>query len=212
MIKAIIFDFGDIFINLDKKGAINRTKIAFGDDIITEKPNTKNKDIFKVNDAYEKGELSSSQFIAFYKTLNKNLTNNDVAKLWNSLIKDFPKYRLEFIKQLAKEKKYKLILLSNTNALHIEQVIDNMTLERYNDFKSCFDKFYLSHEIHFRKPNKDIFEFVLHENHLKAKDCLFVDDTIDNTNTAAKMGIHTWHLIPGKDDVVNLFKTKKDLF
>ena len=35
-----------------------------------------------------------------------------------------------------------------------------MTLKRYNRFKNCFDAFYFSQEIHLRKPNPDIYEFV----------------------------------------------------
>ena len=75
----------------------------------------------------------------------------------------------------------------------------------------CFDKFYLSHEINLRKPNTDIYEFVLNENNLKANECLFIDDTADNTNSASRLGIHTWNIDETKEDVVNLFDTKKEL-
>ena len=37
-----------------------------------------------------------------------------------------------------------------------------MTLKRYLiDLKNCFDAFYLSQEINLRKPDKNIYEFVL---------------------------------------------------
>lgn len=212
MISTIIFDFGDVFINLDKKGTINKAKTIFGADIITEKANPKFLNIFKTNNDYEKGLITTSEFISFYKGLNKKLTNGEVIELWNSLIRDFPEYRLKFIEQLNRDEKYNLILLSNTNELHIQQVIENMSFERYKRFKTCFDKFYLSHEIQLRKPNKDIFEFVLNENDLRAEECLFIDDTKENTDSASQLGIHTWHLIPEKDDVINMFKTKNHLF
>ena len=80
-----------------------------------------------------------------------------------------------------------------------------MSLKRYERFKSCFDQFYLSHEIHFRKPDASIYEFVLEQNQLKACDCFFVDDTKENTEAAAQLGIHTWNNNPVKEDVVNLF-------
>ena len=80
-----------------------------------------------------------------------------------------------------------------------------MSLYRYERFKSCFDKFYLSHEIHFRKPDASIYEYVLNENQLEADRCFFVDDTKENTQAAAQLGIHTWNNNPEKEDIINLF-------
>ena len=56
----------------------------------------------------------------------------------------------------------------------------------YEEFKSLFNAFYLSHEIGFRKPNTNIYEYVLQENNLKAHECLFIDDTKENTEAAIK--------------------------
>lgn len=212
MIKTIIFDFGDVFINLDKKGTIKKSKELLGLDIISENKNADNKIIFDANNDYEKGYISTEEFIDFYSKLDKNISKKQIVELWNSLIKDFPKHRLEFIKQLKAENKFNLILLSNTNELHIEQVIKNMTLERYNDFKSCFHKFYLSHEIHLRKPNVDVFKFILNKNNLKAEECFFIDDTKQNIEAAKKTGIHCWNIDEQTQDVTTLFKTFKHLF
>ena len=73
-------------------------------------------------------------------------------------------------------------------------------------------KFYLSHEIHLRKPNTDIFEFVLRENGLKPNECLFIDDTKDNTLTADKLGFNTWTIDETKEDIITIFETKQALF
>ena len=126
------------------------------------------------------------------------------------MLKDFPEYRLNFIKQLKASKKYKLILLSNTSELHIDWVKKHVSF--FDEFKNCFDAFYLSQEIHLRKPNRDIFEFVLDENHLTATECLFIDDVKDNTEAANQLGIHTWNINPETEDVIDLFKIKRDLF
>jgi putative hydrolase of the HAD superfamily len=66
--------------------------------------------------------------------------------------------------------------------------------------------------MHLRKPNTDIFEFVLKENNLSAKECLFIDDTKANTDTAARLGFHIWNIDKTSEDVIDLFKIKKDLF
>ncbi|QNK78617.1 HAD family phosphatase [Winogradskyella sp. PAMC22761] len=202
-IKTLIFDFGDVFINLDKQGAMQNALDLFQIEALDAEMNT-------TNELYEVGKISTSEFVDFYKSKFSNIEEKQLIDVWNSILKDFPMYRLEFIQNIAKQKKYKLILLSNTNDLHIDAV--KSTTPFFEEFKACFDAFYLSQEIHFRKPNTDIFEFVLKENNLIANECLFIDDTKDNTDTAATMGFHTWNIDETKEDIITLFETKKDLF
>jgi len=47
---------------------------------------------------------------------------------------------------------------------------------------------------------------------LQENECLFIDDLKKNTDAASKLGIHTWNLNPGQEDVTHLFTVKKDLF
>ncbi|EDP69896.1 putative haloacid dehalogenase-type hydrolase [Flavobacteriales bacterium ALC-1] len=202
-IKTLIFDFGDVFINLDKHGAMQNALDHFGLD-------TFDSDMLEINIQYEIGKISTLEFIDFYTSKFPNLDQSIIIDAWNYIIKDFPKYRLDFIKRLAKEKNFKLILLSNTNDMHIDFIKQNVSF--YNEFKSCFDVFYLSQEIHLRKPNVDIFEFVLEENKLIANQCLFIDDTKDNTDTAKQLGFQTWNIDETKEDVIDLFKIKNQLF
>lgn len=203
MIKAIIFDFGNIFLNLDIEGALQNALDLFKLDAVPEEMNA-------INCLYEQGLISTDEFIEFYTKNYSNIPKETLIDTWNFMLKDFPQYRLNFLKVLKASSKYKLILLSNTNHMHIHWVKKNIPF--YNDFKNCFDAFYLSHEIKLRKPNTDIFEFVLKEGSLKAENTLFIDDNIDNTEAAKKLGLHVWNLDPKTEDVITLFKTKKDLF
>lgn len=205
MIKTLIFDFGDVFINLDKEATVKHISKRFGAFSLT-------SEIDSINNQYETGQLSTKDFIAFYKDYFKTEDEAFLVKAWNSIILDFPEYRLNFIKSLAESQRYKLILLSNTNALHIEKVIENMSLDRYMEFKSCFDKFYLSHEIGSRKPDTAIFQFVIAENNLKVEECFYIEDTAEHTISAFQLGIRYWNIIPGKEDVVLLFKKYQHLF
>jgi len=202
-IKTLIFDFGDVFINLDKQGALQNALNLFNLEAF-------DADMTETNELYEVGNISTLEFIEFYKSKFPNLSNTELIDAWNYIIKDFPIHRLDFIKDLAQKKDYKLILLSNTNNMHIDYVKE--TVPFFDDFKNCFDVFYLSQEIHLRKPNTDIFEFVLKESNLDPKECLFIDDTKDNTDTANTLGLNTWNIDETKEDVVNLFEIKKELF
>jgi len=201
MIKNIIFDFGDIFINLDKQGTY-KAMADLGVTKITE-------EMITVYQNYEKGFMTTNAFIQFFHEKFR-IPNDKLVTAWNAVMLDFPRERLDFLKKLAASKKYRLFLLSNTNDLHIKWVQNSLGENFYNDFKNCFEQFYLSHEINFRKPDLNIYEFVLNENNLIASETLFVDDLQENTDAAATLGIQTWNLIPNQDDVTELF-LKTDL-
>ncbi|MEL4308769.1 HAD-IA family hydrolase [Joostella sp. CR20] len=198
-IKNIVFDFGDIFIDLDKEAPLKLMLQTYPNFTLT-------KEISKLNDAYEKGEISTPDFVASYKDFLSEENSETLIHIWNSIILTMPTHRLTFIENLHKQNKYRLFLLSNTNELHIEQVINNIGFETYTQFKNCFEKFYLSHEIHFRKPTANIFDFVLRDNAILAEETLFIDDTKEHIDTAKSLGFYTWNLIPGKEDVTSLFE------
>jgi len=203
MIKNLIFDFGDVFLDLDKEGAMQNALNLFRIDALSD-------EMIAINCLYEQGLISTSEFVDFYFNYFPHISRQDVIGIWNYVLKEFPKHKLDFLQQLSKENNYKLILLSNTNELHIDWVIKNVPF--YEEFKGYFDEFYLSHEINLRKPDKEIYEFVLQENNLKAEESLFIDDTKENTDSAKELGIHTWNIDETKEDIVNLFTIKKELF
>lgn len=202
MIKNIIFDFGDVFINLDKQ-ATYKELAKLGVTEVTE-------EMMQVYYKYEMGLLSTEEFVTFFHD-KFNLDKQSLVNAWNAILLDFPLHRLQFLKELAKNKQYRLFLLSNTNDLHITWIQNNWGEKLYNEFKACFEKFYLSHEINLRKPNEDIYEFVLKENNLNANETIFIDDTEENTKTAENLRIKVWNITPGEEDVVNLLDRKEFL-
>lgn len=202
MIKTIIFDFGDIFINLDKPATFRELE-RHNIEKFTE-------EVRKKNIEYEKGMITSAQFVDSYISEYNHLKKEQVIHSWNAILMDFPIYRYHFIKKLSEEKNYQLILLSNTNEIHIDWVKENVPF--FEEFKNCFDAFYLSYEINFRKPDAAIFEYVLEKHDLDPSECLFIDDTKENTEAAEALGIHTWNLEPTREDIIDLFTTKQDLF
>ena len=202
IINTLIFDFGDVFLNLDKKAVLKNLY-----DLGLKKFTT---EMLKLNEDYEMGVVSTEDFIKKYQDWFPELEKEDFINAWNSILLDFPQHRLEFLKQLAKSKQYKLVLLSNTNDLHIKWIQENIAC--YQIFKNCFDFFYLSHEIGLRKPNSNSFKYVLDKANCLAQNSLFIDDTPENTLTAKALGIKTWHLNPSSQDVTNLFTINKSHF
>ena len=203
MIKALIFDFGNVFINLNIEAAHKHALEMFQIEELSE-------EMLGFNSFYEQGLISTDEFLEFYSDNFPKLSKEELINIWNFMLKDFPQRRLNFLKELQQSSKYKLILLSNTNVLHIDYIQKHVPF--YEAFKNCFDAFYLSHEIQLVKPNQDIFEFVLNENKLKAEACVFIDDNKDNIDAANALNIKTWHINPETEDVINLFTTRKELF
>ena len=110
MINAIIFDFGDVFINLDKETTEREFKklgLASLNDVLLAK-----------NDLFEKGKITEEEFLESFQTFIPNATLKEIKKAWNTILGDFPLYRLEFLQMLAG--KYRLFLLSNTDSVHIK--------------------------------------------------------------------------------------------
>ena len=197
MIKNIIFDFGDIFINLDKIGLHNSLQ-SLG---IKEW----DFELEALNEAYEKGACSKDFFLTEIQKYVPEKSILEIATTWCTILADFPLYRLEFLESLA-QKNYRLFLLSNTDAIHIAHFRKTVGEEFYNRFIASFEKVYFSFEIGLRKPQLEIYTQVLTRNNLIASETLFVDDKKENTDAAEKVGIQVWNLQVGQEDVVDLFR------
>ncbi len=198
MINTIIFDFGDIFINLEKEKSIEAFK-KLG-------LNGPNDELIAQNDLFEKGEITEIQFLETFKKYISNVSLEDIRVAWNSIIGDFPLYRLEFLQMLSQ--RYRLFLLTNTDEIHISKFEHKVGISFYTDFYNCFEKVFYSYEMHKRKPDPAIFNTIINKFDLSPKRTLFVDDKKENTDTAASLGFYIWNLQVGVEDVVDLFNQK----
>ena len=198
MINTIIFDFGDIFINLDKEGSINEFKklgLEYLNEVLLEK-----------NDLFEKGKISELEFIESFQKYIHSASIDDIRKAWNKIIGDFPLYRLEFLQMLVG--KYRLFLLTNTDSIHIEHFEHKVGQSFSRDFYQCFEKVHYSYEMGMRKPDENIFNYLIKHHDLSPKRTLFIDDKKENTDAAERLGIQVWNLQIGQEDVVDLFQKK----
>jgi FMN phosphatase YigB (HAD superfamily) len=198
MIDTIIFDFGDIFINLDKQATIDGLE-RLG-------LSTWNEDLDQLNISFEKGQISRDDFLLGIQKQIPNATIDEILMAWNAVLLDFPLYRLEFLQLLSK--KFRLFLLSNTDAIHIDHFEQREGASFYGDFYQCFEKVYFSCEMGMRKPDAEIYTTLINRHELSPKRTLFVDDKKDNTDAAKALGLHVWNLQVGKEDVIELLDKK----
>lgn len=198
MIDTIIFDFGDIFINLDKQATIDGLE-RLG-------LSSWNEDLDQLNISFEKGQISRDAFLLGIQKQIPNATTDEILMAWNAVLLDFPLYRLEFLQLLSK--KFRLFLLSNTDAIHIDHFEQREGASFYGDFYQCFEKVYFSYEMGMRKPDAEIYTTLISRHELSPKRTLFVDDKKDNTDAAKALGLHVWNLQVGKEDMIELLDKK----
>ncbi|SHG42558.1 HAD-IA family hydrolase [Flavobacterium johnsoniae] len=195
MIDTIIFDFGDIFINLNKQGTISGLqKLGLKE---------WNAELDRLNLLFETGDISYDDFVGGFQKQLPNASIEEILEAWNAVLADFPSYRLDFVKELSK--KYRLFLLSNTDSIHIATFEKTVGVPFYTDFYNCFEKVHFSFEIGKRKPNANSYQHLIDEHNLVPEQTLFVDDKKENTDAAATLGLHVWNLQVGQEDVVDLF-------
>jgi putative hydrolase of the HAD superfamily len=198
MIRNLIFDFGGVLIDLDMQ-AVSRGLQNFG-------LQAAGPELVRLSQEYETGQIPTDWFLGEVCRRLPGSREDEVRRIWNATVSGFPTERLDFLEALKATGNYRMFLLSNTNPLHMEQAKQNIGNRDYQQFRNCFQGFYLSHEIGMRKPQPEIFAFVLQENRLTPEETLFIDDTREHTKSASSLGIRTWHLKVGRETILELHK------
>ena len=79
---------------------------------------------------------------------------------------------------------HRLALASNTDAIHF------MYSRQHFDVLRAFDHYFLSYEMGLIKPDPAYFHHLLDGLQTTAGDCLFIDDRLENVQSAREMGIN----------------------
>lgn len=186
-IKNIIFDFGNVLFDLDLPAIERNLKLLFGKNFAAAKEKLLRERIFEL---YEVGGLSTEEFVdALRFAPERPLEKEQVVAAWNSIFLEMPRHRFEMLLRLREC--YKVFLLSNINDLHAAWIDDYMTREHgIEDFRArYFDGVYYSHLIRLRKPDHEVYEYVLADAELVAKETIFFDDMEVNVEAAKQLGI-----------------------
>ena len=190
-IKNIIFDLGGVLLNIDftlTTQAFEKLGVYKFDAIYSKAGQN------PLFDNFESGKYSPEEFrMELKKFLPKEINPMQLDYAWNEMLLDLPPARLELLSTLKNN--YRLFLLSNTNAIHIGAYSSYLNkLYGFVDLSHIFEKEYYSFQIGLRKPNVEIFDFVLKENNLIAQETLFIDDSLQHIEGAQKLGLNTFHL------------------
>lgn len=202
-ITTLIFDFGGVLINLD----INRCILNFkrlGLENFEQHLNNFAQAGFFMD--LEKGLITAAEFRdEIRKLTTKTLTDAQIDDAWCSFLLDIPSEKLDMLLELRK--KFRVLLLSNTNIIHLPNSETTLYTKNGRKLSDYFDKCYLSYEMKMAKPDKKIFENILATENVQANECLFLDDGLKNTEEAQKLGIQTY-LVSVREDLSFLLNPK----
>ena len=202
-IRNIIFDLGGVLYNINYNltaHAFKSLDISNFDDIFTQASQ------LQLFDLLDKGAITPDAFRNELRNLTGlPLTDQQIDNAWNAMLLEMHPYSLEL---LAKVKgRYRTFLLSDTNQIHfpvfLQYLIDNHNLD---NLKDLFEEQYLSFEMGMRKPDVEIFNFVIRQNGLIPSETLFIDDTPQHVAGARKAGLRAYWLNVDTESVADLFE------
>lgn len=195
-IKNIIFDYGNVLLNLDPEATVN----GFRELLTVDYDFYSGSGLNETFTDFETGSISTDHFInRLMDHAPVGTTEIQLIEIWNKMLLDLPRPRIDMLIRLKSA--YNVYLLSNTNEIHIK--FANKYLERtypkINFEKDCFHKVYYSYKMGKRKPNLDIYEVVIKEESLKPDETMFIDDNLANIEAARQLGLLTHHHDPKTD-------------
>lgn len=182
MIKNIIFDIGNVILNFDitkvlPKFTNNKDEQNFIIDNIINSPEWLKYGLI------DTGYISKEQAIEIVCDRTNHINDKLVNYFWNHY-NDYSYIDskvVEIIKSL-KNNGYNIYLLSNINQ-HTYDVIKS------NEIFDIIDGYVLSYQVHKIKPYKGIYKELIDKYNIDVKESLFIDDNLNNINTANELGI-----------------------
>jgi FMN phosphatase YigB (HAD superfamily) len=193
-IKNVIFDLGNVLLDIDYDKTAHAFEQLGFPDFKTHYSATETDLLFQ---QLETGRISDTMFYDRLKKISTQpVSNEQIKHAWNALLLDFRKESLDHLTKISS--RYNLYLLSNTNIIHQDAFDGALKNSGGDGLDSYFIKAYYSHLMGMRKPDIEIYSFVLHDAGLIAEETLFIDDLANNIAGAALAGLKTHHLLPGE--------------
>ncbi len=187
-IKNIIFDFGGVIVNLNKQAAIDAfNEIGFkAEEYIGEYVQT---GIFS---GLELGTMTEEDFDRFVcRQAGHEVGADTIRNAWNRMLTDIPLRRMKAIKRLRE--RYHIYMLSNTNRIHWDYSCRHLFPQEEWRPEDCFERIFLSFEMHLMKPDPEVFRHVLDATRVQPEETLFVDDSATNCTVAQDAGLRVFH-------------------
>lgn len=191
-LRTIIFDMGNVIIPFDfRRGYAAMEKHC-------PYPASEIPDRIRPTglvQALESGHIEPRPFVEeLSRVLGFQLSYEDFREIWSSIFLPDTLIPASLVEKLKEN--YRVMVLSNTNAIHIE-----MVTERY-PILQLFDHLILSHEVKAMKPEPAIYAAALAHAQAAPAECFFTDDILDYVEGARRAGLQAEQFL-GYDKLLN---------
>ena len=131
---------------------------------------------------FESGQIRPAEFVQeLCGILNLKMEYDHFCEIWSSIF--LPETLIPESLLAGIRRRYRLLLLSNTNAIHFQMIRDNYPLMRH------FDGYVLSYEVGAMKPSPRIYEEAIALAGCEAAECFFTDDIAEYVAGAKAAGM-----------------------
>jgi epoxide hydrolase-like predicted phosphatase len=179
VIKAILFDLGNVIVPFDFKRAYAKLGPLCSCPVTEISARLRSTDLVR---RFETGRIASEPFVGELSTLlGLKTTYSEFCDLWTSVFFEDTLVPESLIVGLRG--RHRLLILSNTNPIHF-----SMLKGRYPVF-SYFDDFVLSYEVGALKPDAKIYRKAIERAECLPEECFFTDDIAINVEAARKNGM-----------------------
>ncbi|PHM28374.1 glucose-1-phosphatase [Xenorhabdus budapestensis] len=193
-----IFDMGNVIIDIDFKRVLAVWSNLSGTPLAT--LTTK----FTMGEAFEKhecGQITDTEFVeVLCDEMEISLSFEQFSEGWNAIFIGVRQEVIELMNKLRGQG-HRVVVLSNTNHLHLQY-----WSQHYPEITASADFLYLSQDLGMRKPNQDIFKYLLEKEGVTTEQAVFFDDVLEHIDAAQKLGINAIHVTDRKI-IPDYFKT-----
>jgi putative hydrolase of the HAD superfamily len=177
--RSLIFDLGGVILALDFQRAYRRMSELCGippQDLPTHIGAT------GLVPRFECGQIATEDFIQQLSgAFHGKITHAQFIDIWGSIFEPATLIPESLIVSLKRN--YRLLLLSNTNALHFAMIEQRYPMLRH------FDAQVLSFRIGASKPDPKIYEAAIAAAQCEPSQCFFIDDSLPYVEGARAAGI-----------------------
>lgn len=179
MIKTIIFDLGKVIVPFDFQRSYTKLSPLCGlsNEQIPER--LRQTDLVQ---RFESGKIEPEDFVReFSSALGIKLQYAEFCEIWSGIFLPETLFREDFLRSLRE--RYRVLLLSNTNAIHFEMIEANYPILQHFDHKV------LSYKVGAMKPEPAIYEEAIRHAGCLPEECFFTDDIPQYVEAARRAGI-----------------------
>jgi putative hydrolase of the HAD superfamily len=178
MYKAIIFDLGKVLVHFDFKRGYQALEGLCPYPAMEIPRRLGETDLVE---RFETGLLEPRDFVQqLTRILELRVDYDRFCQIWSSIFGHtlVPERMLEGLAA-----RYRLVLLSNTNAIHFEMIRENYPILRH------FHDLVLSYEVKAMKPDPEIYRAAIQRAGCLPEECFYTDDIARYVDGARQLGI-----------------------